>query len=446
MQIKLYNSLTNQIEEFKPIKENEISMYVCGPTVYNDIHIGNARPVVFFDMVHRFFKYLGYNVKYVSNFTDIDDKIIKKAKEQNINEEEVAEKYIKAYLDVCSGFNCLEYYANPRVTMCIPQITDYIQKLVENGYAYQQGDNVYFRVHKSPKYGILSNQQLDSLEAGSRIDVETDKEDPRDFVLWKLTSDDGKKWDSPFGKGRPGWHTECVVMIDKIFKGMIDIHGGGNDLKFPHHENEIAQSIALHNHSIANYWLHNARVDLNGEKMSKSLGNVIWLKDLITEYSPNAYRLMILNSGYRQSINYSPELIQSFQKEWDKIERVYVSLYRKLEQNDYLDKGNLIEEKIAAFDKSIANDFNFANGITAIYEINKEINKEIRSGQNLELLANLFKTLNEMLEVLGLIVDIKPLTEEEKTLVNEWTIARQNKDFEKADLLRKQITELGIKM
>ena len=446
MEIKLYNSLTKKMEVFKPINENILTMYVCGPTVYNHMHIGNGRPVVFFDTVRRFFEHIGYKVLYVSNFTDIDDKIIKAAKAENITELEVSNKYIDAYNDVVRRLNCKPNYLNPRVTECMDDIVNFIEELVNKDHAYTKGDDTYFRVRSIDNYGMLSGQKVDDLKAGARIDVSSDKEDNSDFILWKKTSDDGIKWSSCLGDGRPGWHTECVVMIDKIFKGMIDIHGGGNDLKFPHHENEIAQSIALHNHSIANYWLHNARVDLNGEKMSKSLGNVIWLKDLITEYSPNAYRLMILNSGYRQSINYSPELIQSFQKEWDKIERVYVSLYRKLEQNNYLDKGNLIEEKIAAFDKSIANDFNFANGITAIYEINKEINKEIRSGQNLELLANLFKTLNEMLEVLGLIVDIKPLTEEEKTLVNEWTIARQNKDFEKADLLRKQITELGIKM
>ena len=446
MEIKLYNSITRKIEVFKPINENILTMYVCGPTVYNHMHIGNGRPVVFFDTVRRFFEHIGYKVLYVSNFTDIDDKIIKAAISEKISESEVSNKYIEAYKDVVSKLNCKQNYLNPRVTECMDDIVKFIEELVQKDHAYTKGDDTYFRVRSIDNYGVLSGQKMDDLKAGARIEVTSDKEDPSDFILWKKTSDEGIKWASCLGDGRPGWHTECVVMIDKIFKGMIDIHGGGNDLKFPHHENEIAQSVALHNHAIANYWLHNARVDLNGEKMSKSLGNVIWLKDLITEYSPNAYRLMILNSGYRQSINYSPELIQSFQKEWDKIERVYVSLYRKLEQNDYLDKGNLIEDKINAFDKSIANDFNFANGITAIYEINKEINKEIRSAQNLELLANLFKTLNEMLEVLGLIVDIKPLTDEQKELVNSWNDARKNKDFEKADILRKQITELGIKM
>lgn len=446
MQIKLYNSLTNQIEEFKPIKENEISMYVCGPTVYNDIHIGNARPVVFFDMVHRFFKYMGYNVKYVSNFTDIDDKIIKKAKEQNIDETEVAEKYIKAYLDVCSGFNCLEYYANPRVTMCIPQITDYIQKLVENGYAYQQGDNVYFRVHKSPKYGILSNQQLDSLEAGSRIDIETDKEDPRDFVLWKLTSDEGKKWDSPFGKGRPGWHTECCVMINDIFKGQIDIHGGGNDLKFPHHENEIAQEMCMHNSTIANYWLHNARIDLAGEKMSKSLGNVVWAKDLLAKYPYQAIRLMILNNHYRQSIAYKDELMERSLTEWDKITRAYVSLYRELELNDIVNDSNNDEKHLPLFLSAMADDFNTPNAFTVMYQLIKDINTCMRVPEkDFKVLQEYLNSLSVMLNILGLIPDVKPLLPNEKELLLKWREARKNKDFALADEIRQKITELGIK-
>ncbi len=445
MQVKLYNSLTNKIEEFKPIKENEISMYVCGPTVYNDIHIGNARPVVFFDMVHRFFNHLGYNVKYVSNFTDIDDKIIKKAIELKISEVEVAEKYIEAYLKVCSGFNCLPYYANPRVTNTISQITDYIAELVEKGFAYQSGDNVYFRVRKNERYGILSNQQLDNLEAGSRISIESGKEDPSDFVLWKLTSDDGKKWDSPFGKGRPGWHTECCVMINDIFKGQIDIHGGGNDLKFPHHENEIAQEMCLHNSTIANYWLHNARIDLAGEKMSKSLGNVIWAKDLLAKYPYQAVRLMILSNHYRQSIAYKEELMERSLTEWDKINKAYLSLYRELELAGYSEKTEsspLLEKFVA----DLADDFNTPNAFTVLYQLIKEINTANRMAvKDYSLLMSLKVTLDTMLEILGLIPDVKPLKENEKVLLLEWKKARAEKNFELADSLREKITELGIK-
>ena len=446
MQIKLYNSLTNKVEEFKPIKENEISMYVCGPTVYDNIHIGNARPVVFFDMVHRFFKYMGYDVKYVSNFTDIDDKIIKKALELNIDELEVAEKYIKAYLDVCNGFNCLEYFANPRVTMCIPQIINYIKELVDKGFAYQQGDNVYFRVHKSPNYGILSNQQIDSLESGSRISVETEKEDPRDFVLWKLTSDEGIKWDSPFGKGRPGWHTECCVMINDIFKGQIDIHGGGNDLKFPHHENEIAQEMCAHESTIANYWLHNARIDLAGEKMSKSLGNVVWAKDLLAKYPYQAVRLMILNNHYRQSIAYKDELMERSVTEWDKISRAYVSLYREIELSNVELNKNTDTKYLPSFIETMADDFNTPNAFTVMYQLLKDVNTCMRTpNKDLKLLQEYLNSLDAMLNILGLIPDIKALNEEEKDLLLKWKEARANKNFELADELRQKIVELGIK-
>ena len=240
--IKVYNSLTNKMEDFKPIKKDEISMYVCGPTVYNHMHIGNARPVVFFDTVRRFFEYIGYQVKMVSNFTDIDDKIIQKAIEENTTEDSISEKYIKAYLDACDKIGCNKQVIHPRVTEHIEDIILYIDRLVKTAHAYQSGDDVYFDVRSIPEYGILSNQKLDNLESGSRIDINKNKKDPADFTLWKKTNDIGKKWPSPFGMGRPGWHTECVVMIDKIFGGKIDIHGGGNDLKFPHHENEIAQS------------------------------------------------------------------------------------------------------------------------------------------------------------------------------------------------------------
>ncbi|MBQ8292434.1 MAG: cysteine--tRNA ligase [Bacilli bacterium] len=443
--MKLYNSLTNKIEDFKPIKEGEVSMYVCGPTVYNDIHIGNARPVVFFDMVHRFFDYLGYNVKYVSNFTDIDDKIIKKASELSITEEEVAEKYINAYLDVCRGFNCMPYYANPRVTNTIDQITDYIKQLVDLGYAYQSGDNVYFRVRKAKQYGILSNQQLDNLEAGSRISIESGKEDPSDFVLWKLTSDDGKKWNSPFGKGRPGWHTECCVMINDIFKGQIDIHGGGNDLKFPHHENEIAQEMCMHDSTIANYWLHNARIDLAGEKMSKSLGNVVWAKDLLEKYPYQAVRLMILSNHYRQSIAYKEDLIERSCTEWEKINRAYLSLHRELELADVNFEG-AEEVFLPEFLNNMADDFNTPNAFTTMFKLLKEINTSMRTAvKDYQVLATYKNSLSAMLNILGMIPDVKPLNKEEKEILLAWKKARAEKNFELADELRAKITEMGIK-
>ncbi len=444
--IKVYNSLTNKIENFVPLKENEISMYVCGPTVYNHIHLGNARPVIFFDTMKRFFEYIGYQVKMVSNFTDIDDKIIKKALEEKKTEEEISEKYIQAYLEVCQKLGCEEDVIHPRVTNTIQEIIDFIDQLVKNGYAYQNGDDVYFRVRSIKEYGVLSNQKLDDLESGSRIDVNTNKEDPADFTLWKKTSDNGKKWESPFGSGRPGWHTECVVMIHKIFGGMIDIHGGGNDLKFPHHENEIAQSVAIHHHMIANYWIHNARIDLSGEKMSKSLGNVVWMKDILGEYPAQAYRLLVLANHYRQSINYSKEMMVKSVGEWEKIEKTYISLYRRLELNDRLQKGETLAI-MEQFLNEMAYDFNTANALSVLYTLLKEINKDLRSpSTEVKTLQDELTTLQAMLFILGLKMDIAPLSIEEKELVNNWNKARQEKNFALADTYRQKIQELGIRL
>lgn len=444
--IKVYNSLTNKMEDFKPIKKDEISMYVCGPTVYNHMHIGNARPVVFFDTVRRFFEYIGYQVKMVSNFTDIDDKIIQKAIEENITEDSISEKYIKAYLDACDKIGCNKQVIHPRVTEHIEDIILYIDRLVKTAHAYQSGDDVYFDVRSIPEYGILSNQKLDNLESGSRIDINKNKKDPADFTLWKKTNDIGKKWSSPFGMGRPGWHTECVVMIDKIFGGKIDIHGGGNDLKFPHHENEIAQSMALNNHTIANYWIHNARIDLSGEKMSKSLGNVIWLKDIIDVYPPQAYRLFVLSNHYRQTINYSDELMKKMTIEWEKFEKTYVSLYRKIELNDLEFNGNDLEI-MKEFLNEMAYDFNTANALSVLYNLQKKINKDLRNTNcSLDELKDDFQTLQDMFDIFGLFVDIQPLSIKEKELVHAWQKAREKKDFVKADELRLKITEMDIKL
>lgn len=444
--IKVYNSLTNKIEDFKPIKENEISMYVCGPTVYNDAHIGNGRPVIFFDVVKRLFKYLGYKVTMVENFTDIDDKIIKKAETEKVNEEVISQRYIEAFLKVCEESGCENDIIRPKVTENIPEILDFIKKLVDNDYAYVAGDDVYFRVRSVKEYGMLSNQKLEELDTGARIDINTQKEDPRDFTLWKKTSDNGRKWDSTFGSGRPGWHTECVVMIHKILGDKIDIHGGGIDLKFPHHENEIAQSMALYNNSIANYWIHNARIDLKGEKMSKSLGNVIWLKDVLKKYPYQAYRLFILANHYRQNVSYSDELLASMTNEWQKLRKCYVSLYRNLELKGKLklEKANSGMEK---FLQEMCYDFNTANALTSIYDLVKTINKDLRnSNVTDDILLNELNALNDMFEIFGLSADLKQLSEEEIKLVNEWQTARKNKDFTLADELRNKISDAGIEL
>lgn len=446
--IKLYNSLTNKIEEFKPIKENEVSMYVCGPTVYSNIHIGNSRPVIFFDTVSRFFKYLGYKVTYVSNFTDIDDKIIKRAKEEGITEKEVSEKYIKEISETYRRLNCLPHDKNPKVTETMDQIIDFIDELVKKDGAYVVGKDVYFDVAKISEYGILSGQTTENLINGARIDANDKKKNPIDFTLWKETSE-GIKWDSPWGMGRPGWHTECVVMINSIFNGMIDIHGGGLDLKFPHHDNEIAQSLCLYNNKIANYWMHNGRIDMGGEKMSKSTGNLIWAKDLLDKIPYQVYRLLILNVPYRQPLNYKEELVLQATNDYEKIKRAYVSLYRDLELNDNLEKVEVNSSELLniknEFIEAMSNDFNTANAITSIFNLVKLINLYTRNKDTLvSLKKEALELLYELLWVLGIEVDIKPLTKEEKDLVLEWNLARKNKDFTKADELRTKISERNI--
>ena len=444
--IKVYNSLTNKLEPFTTIKENEVSMYVCGPTVYNHMHIGNGRPVVFFDSVKRFLKYVGFDVKMVMNFTDIDDKIIKKAQEENKTESEISEYYIEEFLKVCRKINCDEGVEHPKVTKYIDEIIAFIDELVKKGYAYVSGDDVYFRVHSLKEYGMLSNQKVEHLESGARIEINEHKESAIDFTLWKKTSDNGVKWESPFGAGRPGWHTECVVMINKLLGKVIDIHGGGNDLKFPHHENEVAQSMALNNSPLANFWLHNARIDLRGEKMSKSLGNVIWLKDLVEKYGAQSYRLLILSNNYLQTINYDDEIMLQVTSEWEKIDKAYRALYRKLELDGALDSQNTPTEEIMdSFLNAFANNFNTSLALTSLYDLIKTVNKDLRNKETtLDTLKNEFSAFTDMLFILGLVPSVKALTKDELALVKDWQNARVNKDFEKADHLRQEIQERGI--
>ena len=447
--IKLYNSLTNKIEEFKSIKDKEVMMYVCGPTVYSNIHIGNSRPVIFFDTVARFFKYVGYNVTYVSNFTDIDDKIIKRAREEGVTEKEISEKYISEIKKTYERLNCFPHDANPKVTETMDDIISFIEMLIEKGGAYVVDGDVYFDVSKINEYGVLSGQTVENLIKGARIEQNEKKKNPIDFTLWKAT-DEGVKWKSPWSEGRPGWHTECVVMINKIFKGPIDIHGGGLDLKFPHHDNEIAQSICAFNNKIANYWMHNGRIDLGGVKMSKSLGNVLWANDLLDKVPYQVYRLLILNVPYRQPLNYKEELLQQATNDYEKIKRSYISLYRDLEMNDFtFDKVEITDENLQnekeTFVEAMSNDFNTANAITSIFKMSKIINNLIRdknaSGEIKKQAMQLYK---EMLWVLGIEVDITPLTPDEKNIVCKWYEARNNKDFTLADELRKEINERKI--
>ena len=451
--IKLYNSLTNKLEEFKSLKEKEVSMYVCGSTVYNDMHIGNARPVVFFDVVSRFFQYVGYNVKFVSNFTDIDDKIIKKAESEGVDESVISERYIKSILETYRLLNCLPHYKNPKVTENMDNIINFIDLLVKKQGAYVVENDVYFDVTKDDDYGVLSGQTVENLISGSRVEENDKKQHSCDFNLWKETSV-GKKWASPWGEGRPGWHTECVVMINNIFDGMIDIHGGGSDLKFPHHENEIAQSMIAYDHHIASYWMHNGRIDFNGEKMSKSIGNTVDAKGLVKEIGYGPFRLIILSVPYRQPLNYREEILNQAKTDYDKIYKAKLSLVRKLQLNknitDYsgvvVENENLVNIK-NEFINALSNDFNTANAITAIIKTVKLVNTFTRQKEfDEEYALQLLTLLSEQMWVLGIDKEIKVLSEEELTVVNQWQEARNNKNFELADELRQVIVEKGIEL
>ena len=443
--MKIFNSYTNQLEEFVPIHKNKVNMYVCGPTVYNYIHIGNARPVIFFDTVRKYFEFRNYEVKFVSNFTDVDDKIITKALELKVAEKEVTEKYITAFLNDVEKLNSSTDYIKPRVTEYMDHIIDYIGILIEKGFAYKVDGDVYFRVSNVKDYGILSNRKIEDLLVGARVEVNPKKENPLDFTLWKKT-DVGIQFDSPFGKGRPGWHTECVAMIDDIFGEKIDIHGGGSGLMFPHHENEIAQSKVLNNHSVAKYWMHNGLLNIGENKMSKSEGKTILVKDLTV--NPNGFRLFTLSTHYRSPINYTAEALDVYVNEWEKIHRTYKALYLKLDLNDML-YGNgktnptlllIFKEFLEAMD----NDFNTANAITALQNLNKKANQLLRSNSELGVILSALKMFEDFFKVLGLKCDQKPLLDDDKETYNLWNKARKEKDFENADKYRLILQEKGI--
>lgn len=443
----IYNTYTRQKEEFKPIEENKVKMYICGPTVYNYVHIGNARPVLFFDLVHRYFNYLGYEVDYVSNVTDVDDKIINRAIEEEVTEAEIAKKYLEYFLECNQLLNALPFNKMPKVTENMEEMIDFIHALVERGYAYAVEGDVYFRIDKVREYGQLSGKRIEELEVGARIAEDSKKENPLDFVLWKKT-DKGITWDSPWGTGRPGWHTECVVMIQKEFKGKIDIHGGGTDLQFPHHENEIAQSLCMHGHSIANYWMHVGRLGLNNEKMSKSLGNVINVKDLIEKIDANAFRLFMLSVHYRQPINYTEENIQLAMKEWQKIKTTFNQLHLKLDVAEALDVKEEKVDAIAAlmqqFTDALEDDFNTSNAITSLYGVVKEVNKMMRAKVSEGAYKYALMTLQNMTYIFGFDLKKKRLTSEERDLFKSWEAARKAKDFTQADALRERLQALNV--
>ena len=438
----VYNSLTNQIEPLKPIRENEISMYVCGPTVYGDIHIGNCRPVIVFDVLYRVLSYIGYKVTYMSNITDVDDKIIKKALEENVSESEIATRYFNNYLKLRSDLNAINPTYMPKVTDNIGNIINFISKLIELGYAYESNGDVFFRVNKVPGYGRLSNLNLDDLQVGARIEENSSKENPMDFALWKKT-DVGIKWDTPWCKGRPGWHTECVVMINSLYKdGLIDIHGGGFDLKFPHHENEIAQSYACCNTLLANVWMHNGYINMNNVKMSKSLGNVKSGREIVDKYGVNITRWAVISTHYRAPINFSDEVMEAATKEVSKVMDPLRQASIKLQLNNFM--SDIKDETlIDKFVDTLLDDLNTSNAQTVIFEITKYLNQSLR-GKDFEVMARYYNTLRECISLLGLVYEERKLIEEDKELLNKWNEFKMNKDFQSADEIRKVLIERGL--
>lgn len=446
--MRLFNTLTNKKEEFKPIEEGKVSIYICGPTVYNHAHIGNTRPMIVFDVLRRTFEYLGNDVTFVSNYTDVDDKIIKAAKAEGITEKELTDKYIKAYEDVRAGLNIEDPTYKPRVTETMPEIINFIQALIDKGYAYEVDGDVYFRVTKVKEYGMLSGIKVEDLIAGASdrtLSVDDKKkESTTDFALWKKTNE-GIQFDTPWSKGRPGWHTECVVMINKLFKdGKIDIHGGGQDLKFPHHENEIAQSMAYNGHPIANYWMHNQMINIDGEKMSKSLGNVLWAKDLIVEFGCNVFKWLMLSTHYRNPLNMTDDVIAGVRKEVSKAENATKSASLYLQVN-HVPAHDYKKETVDAMVNALEDDLNTSLALTQILDQVKVLNQvmRVREKDN-DVIATEYATLVKMGDVLGFLFEGTKLSEEDIALYEEWNAYKNEKNFDEADRVRKELTERGI--
>lgn len=436
--MKLFNTLSGEKEVFKPVHENKLTMYVCGPTVYNYIHIGNARPVVFFDVVKRYFTYLGYQVTYVSNITDVDDRIIEESQKLKIDEKVLTQTFTDAFIKDSIALGSELPDLMPKATNYIADMIFYINDLIEKGYAYHSGDSVYFRVTRIKDYGQLSKQVLENLNVGARIELDSQKETPFDFTLWKQTSE-GIAFDSPWGKGRPGWHTECAVMNHTIFNHKIDIHGGGSDLKFPHHENEMAQSCAHDNHELANIWMHVGRLNFGDQKMSKSVGNIILVKDLLESYEYQSYRLLLLSHHYRQPINYTDELMKQFDNEWQRIKRAMKQAFLEISVNKH-NQVDLNLEALEQFKSAMDDDFNVANALSVIYEQLKNMNRS----KDVKEIAVCYHTIALMLRILGIELDLMPLSKEQIEQYLAWQQARAEKRYQEADKLRIQLVEMGV--
>lgn len=454
--IKIYNTLTREKEVFQPLEEKKVKMYVCGPTVYNYIHIGNGRSTVSFDTVRRYFEYRGYTVDYLMNFTDVDDKIIRAAKELGTTAPEVAERFISAFNEDTAALNVKPATMNPRVMDHIEDIIAFIAALVEKGYAYPVNGDVYYRTRKFAHYGQLSDQSIDELEVGASQrtgEEQKIKEDPLDFALWKAAKGDEIAWESPWGAGRPGWHIECSVMATKHLGETIDIHGGGQDLTFPHHENEIAQSEAKTGKTFANYWMHNGYVTIgeDEEKMSKSLGNFVTVHEMVKKIDPQVLRFFLATTQYRRPIKYSETTLHEAQTNLQKLRTTYENAKFRLNSSHYQASDEevnapVLEEFEERFVKEMDDDFNAANGITVVYELAKWLNLASEDPEtDLALLAAGLAKFSEWLTIFGIyFVSEELLDEEIEQLINERIAARKAKDFARSDQIRDELKEQGI--
>lgn len=451
--IKVYNTLTKKKEEFKPLVAGKVKMYVCGPTVYNFFHIGNGRTFIVFDTIRRYFEYRGYEVEFVQNFTDIDDKMIKRANEENTTVKEVGDKYIKEYYEDADNLNIERATVNPRATEYITQIIDFVEGLVDKGYAYEVDGDVYFSTKKFGDYGKLSGQNIEDLQSGARISIDERKKDPMDFAIWKAQKPGEPAWKSPWGMGRPGWHIECSCMAKNILGDTIDIHAGGSDLAFPHHENEIAQSEALTGKTFANYWLHSAFVNVNNQKMSKSLNNFLTARAALEKFDADVIRFLMLSAHYRQQLNFSEELLLSAKAS---VERIYNTIYNLEnlldevrtthitdEEKKYLQSLNKYKEK---YIEKMDDDFNTADAITAIFDLIKDVNINVNIDSSKELITGCLNLIRELGKPLGMLQKSTKvnLDDEIQKLVNERQQARKDKNWALADKIRDDLKNRGI--
>ena len=452
--MQVYNTLTNRKEEFVPIEPGKVRMYVCGPTVYNFFHIGNARPFVVFDTLRRYFKYRGYDVKFVQNFTDVDDKIINRAKEEGITAPEVSEKYIKEYFDDAGALNVLKADVHPKVSEHIPEIIDFVQTLIDKGYAYEADGDVYYSTRKFPEYGKLSGQNIDDLESGARIAIGEVKEDPLDFALWKARKEESEiAWESPWGMGRPGWHIECSTMAKKHLGETIDIHGGGQDLTFPHHENEIAQSEACNGVPFARYWMHNGYINVDGKKMSKSLNNFFTVRDIREKYTGDVIRFFLLSGHYRSPINFSDLLMEQSKQGYERIATAIETL-EFLTANGTDEPMDDEAAKLASLDRfrdgfieAMDDDLNTADAIASIFELVSEINLTVKDGASKSYAKEALARIRELTEVLGLFGgkdEEEGLGDDIQALIDERQAARKEKNWARADEIRDQLATMGI--